>query len=252
MKFNGKMMSVCALLVATTACYASEEKHGQRVQFSIKNDSKMTIHGGIYVTTAGGNVIDQRGGKYISLNPTECAIVTINRSTNRKSEYNRLIFSTDEPALKNRIEHNKDSSFIATTKIPQNFFENNSLGFECYSIKGTKKIKIVHTSSGEKCEACADPVGENAVNNLSGVSLPDVNLEKSTWQRLQSKFKRKPKVQRVEGYHRELTPTEVQYYQQQSPEFNEYNPPATMHMPSKDRSGSMEPESPYIPRKTID
>lgn len=198
MKFNDKILSVCALLVATSACYAGEEKHGQEVQVVITNNTKMPIHGNIYLTTGGGKILDAKQGAYVSLQPTQCAGLRINRSTNRTSQYNRLIFSTNEPALKNRIENNKDSSAIATTKIPQNLFEKNETGYECYSIKGTKKIKIEHTSSGQKCfdAGCANPVTHSAVHNLVDVSLANLAPEKSNWQKVKGALTRKSKTSR--------------------------------------------------------
>lgn len=200
MKCIGKLISVCALLVAANACYALEKK-GELVKFLIKNETGKTIYGDVYKTTAGGDLVSTQSILFTEVQDKECFLVDINKSLNRTSEYHRLIFSTNEYLLKRKLENSVSNSRVASTRIPQNFFKKESSTL-CYSITdSSSKLRIKHTASDDKCTTCTNPVDHNTAGrrrDTKGV-LPttnDLELEKttqSTWQKLKAKVKRTPK-----------------------------------------------------------
>lgn len=240
MKFNGKILSVFALLVATSACYGGDELTPEVVSFRITNNATTTIYGSIYNTTASGALVgdDKANIQFMEVQQRECFSLDFNKSLNRKSEFTRLIFATNKWALRQKLENNVTHSKVNSTIIPQNLFKKEHRR-HCYTITGSEaKLRIKHTSSGDKCSNCVSPSinsNSHALQSISSVNQTREDLEsaKPTWrQKLQAKFKRKPTSEQ------QLTvgKKELQSSQPLTPEDEQEYSATTMHF---DGSGSM-------------
>lgn len=212
MKRSGKFMSACALLVMTTACYASQETEVVKpslVGFHIKNDSGQTIYGSIYKTTAGGSLVGEVNDEtyFFKVQDLECFSQAIDRSSKRTSEFHRIIFSTSPYALRKKLENNVGNPKVVSTLIPQNIFSNmftKEKSPYCYKIsRSGSKLRIKRTGSGANCSACAEPVvnfnsrgDQRGQVNKAEPSAEDLEYEQtkqSLLRKIRGSIKPKPK-----------------------------------------------------------
>lgn len=177
MKSNIKIMSACALLVAVANCYGGEQK-GQKVTVNIQNVTDFSVYGNIYTTNAAGTVKFTNDTQYFVIDPKTCIqLPPINKSLNRKTEFNRLVFSAQPWSLKQRVQFKKrqsdvNSTLMQQTLLPQFMLNAQSTENECYSINGTqKKLKVTYMGSGDKCTGCGSLSSANIINYVKDIKL---------------------------------------------------------------------------------
>lgn len=175
MKHRSTLIGACALLMVTVTCYGGQEV-GQPMAFNIYNKTGKPIYGNIYRTNASGKVLelDIHNDAYYTLGNYGCINKDINKSLKRTSEYHRLIFATNEQALKQRIVDNKDSSAVQSKPIPQSFSKSKEQRIECYEIyskknriTGKEKLDIQHKTSGNKCSKCTNPLTLQRITDIT-------------------------------------------------------------------------------------
>lgn len=240
MKRSGKFMSACALVVMTTACYASQEAEDVKpslIGFHIQNYSGQTIYGSIYKTTAGGSLVDKVNDEtyFFKVQNLECFSQAIDRSSKRTSEFHRIIFSTSPYALRKKLENNVGNPKVVSTLIPQNIFSNMfapEKGPYCYKISGSgSKLRIKRTGSGANCSACAEPVvntnshgDQRGQVNKAEPSAEDLEYEQtkqSLLRKIRGLVKRKSKSAKIiaeqTGEENLGEPAQVTYHAQAEP-----------------------------------
>ena len=171
MKFMGKILSVCALLVAASNCYGTDQ--GQKINFYITNNilADDPVYGNVYETNVGGKVTEKNPVYYI-LDKSSCLEVSKNKPASVKgriSKYHNVIFARTEQALKAKVQKNKNSNDTDSMRITQSFKQGEKPANECYSIVsvGTKKnIKITLDS----CTSCGGNYHTKRSYKISGIS----------------------------------------------------------------------------------
>lgn len=152
MKFNGKILSVCALLVAVTACY------GQSQEIHIKNATDQQIFGSVFPATLGGKPLDE-GQKILTFEPQSCRNLKIQKREAKTKEFNTLIFSTDKTSVVQKVSYNTKNPNISSTKIKY-LSGNTTLYYEITKGKDfekTKKLTIKRVNKLKNCPASMDP-----------------------------------------------------------------------------------------------
>src|SRR5437868_2580507 len=150
MKYNGKILSACALLVAASVCKASsgplQDPEGQLMIFNIQNSTGKKMYGGVYKADIRGKVIGRdkapENDDYYIVANGDCLHKEVYKSLNRKSEYHYLIFATDEWPLQQRVVKNKKGSQVESKMITQSLTKSIEARNVCYEIKGAIKPQI--------------------------------------------------------------------------------------------------------------
>lgn len=260
MKFNGKILSVCALLVATSACKGSapfkQTDLGQTMYIKVENNTGNPIFGSVYKTSMSGKVIAQsnepENAFYYTIENGKCLQWTVYKSLDRLSKYHTLIFATNESALKQKFLFNKNSAEVKSENIPQSLIKSNEARTECYQVTYTsKKLQIKKSKDG--CSSCQGvPTPSTTINSIDIIT--EVS-RKPTWStKLSNVFKRKPKTAQTESgtelssiRQNSAAATKMAPKEQQSTNYetsgegsSDSSQQATMHLPG---SGSM--EEPY-------
>lgn len=133
MKYNGKILSVFAMLVATTACYGKETTE----EVTVYNRTGRTLYGGIYLA----NVIT---GKVVNESNKEIKPVgtIIKQNVSKPSKITnsyRLIFSTDEQSMEDKVA-GKNPKNIVSRKIDP--FSSNAPSSYTVRRKNENKLEI--------------------------------------------------------------------------------------------------------------
>lgn len=170
MKFMKKFMSACALLVAVVNCYGAEQV-GHKQKIYIKNKTSGVIHGGVYATSATGEVLMSNlvGNMDKSMAAGACRVIEIFKPKEKKStQFHRLIFAKDslnergaqvsaQDAIKAKVDSN-DGTNVSSTTIKW-FSGAQPLYYEIHDDKSlvTRKPKLKFKKvSPFKCNAAIE------------------------------------------------------------------------------------------------
>lgn len=168
MKFNSKMMSVFALLMATTACYAqSQEIH-------IKNATNQQIFGSVFPATFGGKPLAPNQ-EVKTFEPGSCRNLKIQKREAKTKEFNTLIFSTDKASVGQKVTFNTPNTNISSTKIKY-VSGTTTLYYEITKGKNFEKtqkltIKRVNTLKGCPASMVAEDIVALDLNSIYSASI---------------------------------------------------------------------------------
>lgn len=115
MKFNGKILSVCALLAGATACYGITVQKETKAEVKVYNRTGGIIYGGIYLASATGKVMTSSNKEIKELNKYGFVKEEVSKPSKITNSY-RLIFSTDGQPMIDKVA-GKNPKNIVSRKI---------------------------------------------------------------------------------------------------------------------------------------
>jgi hypothetical protein len=129
MKFTNLLMSLCALLIVAQ-CYTADA--GRTIY--IKNNSKASVWGGLYPTSAAGKVLNNPGQfsqkmGMVELPSRGCRVITFQNAQNKQL---RLLFAKEDMTVRG-----VSAKEVIENKVTKNQDENKYVAF----LKLTKKDK---------------------------------------------------------------------------------------------------------------
>lgn len=138
MKLNGKILSVCALLAGATACYGktvqNDAKEETTEEVTVYNRTGGMLYGGIYLAnTITGKVVNESSKEIKQLD--RIIKQDVSKPSKITNSY-RLIFSTDEQSMKDKVA-GKGSKNIVSKKIDP--FSANAPSSYTIRLKNSKK-----------------------------------------------------------------------------------------------------------------
>lgn len=137
MKSMGKFMSACAVIVITTVCYGITET---TEEVTVYNRTGGTLYGGIYLASGTGKVVSESSKDIKKVNDFGLIKQDLSKPSKRTNSY-RLIFSTDEQSMKDKVA-GKNPKNIVSKKIDP-FSANAPMSYTIRRKNSKKEFKDI-------------------------------------------------------------------------------------------------------------